>query len=62
MARRSGMPESAIGRIWRKFDLKPHLSDGFKLSSDPLFAGKVIDVAGLYHNPPEKAVVLCVRG
>jgi len=60
MARRSGLSPSTIGRIWRKFDLKPHLTDGFKLSSDPLFVEKVIDVAGLYHNPPEKAVVLCV--
>jgi transposase len=59
MAKRSGLSESTIGRIWRKFDLKPHLSDGFKLSSDPLFE-KVVDVVGLYHNPPEKAVVLCV--
>jgi transposase len=60
MARRSGLSPSTIGRIWRKFDLKPHLSDGFKLSSDPLFVEKVVDVVGLYHNPPEKAVVLCV--
>ena len=60
MAKRSGLSESTIGRIWRKFDLKPHLSDGFKLSSDPLFVDKVVDVVGLYHNPPEKAVVLCV--
>jgi len=60
MARRSGLSESTIGRIWRKFDLKPHLIDGFKLSTDPLFVEKVVDVVGLYHNPPEKAVVLCV--
>ena len=60
MAARSGLSPSTIGRIWRRFDLKPHLSDGFKLSSDPLFVEKVVDVAGLYHNPPEKAVVLCV--
>src|SRR5258708_33258180 len=60
MARRSGLSPSTIGRIWRKFDLKPHLSDGFKLSSDPLFVEKVIDVVGLYHNPPDRAVVLCV--
>ena len=59
MARRSGLSESTIGRIWRKFDLKPHLTDGFKLSSDPLFIDKVV-VVGLYHNPPERAVVLCV--
>src|SRR6266516_520947 len=60
MARRSGLSKSSIGRIWRKFDLKPHLTDGFKLSTDPLFVEKVVDVVGLYHNPPDKAVVLCV--
>ena len=60
MARRSGLSESTVARIWRDFDLKPHLSDTFKLSTDPLFIEKVIDVVGLYHNPPEKAVVLCV--
>jgi transposase len=60
MARRSGLSESTVGRIWRRFDLKPHLTDGFKLSTDPLFVEKVIDVVGLYHNPPDKAVVLCV--
>jgi transposase len=60
MARRSGLSKSTVGRIWRKFDLKPHLIDGFKLSTDPLFVAKVVDVVGLYHNPPEKAVVLCV--
>ncbi len=60
MARRSGLSESTIGRIWRKFELRPHLIDGFKLSTDPLFIEKVVDVIGLYHNPPEKAVVLCV--
>jgi len=60
MAKRSGLSRSTIGRIWRKFELKPHLSDGFKLSTDPLFVDKVVDVVGLYHNPPEKAVVLCV--
>jgi transposase len=60
MARRSGLSKSTVGRIWRKFDLKPHLIDGFKLSTDPLFVEKVVDVVGLYHNPPDKAVVLCV--
>jgi transposase len=59
MAQRSGLSPSTIGRIWRKFDLKPHLQDGFKLSTDPLFMEKIVDVVGLYHNPPEKAVVLC---
>jgi transposase len=60
MAARSGLSESTVGRIWRKFDLKPHLLDGFKLSTDPMFVEKVVDVVGLYHNPPQKAVVLCV--
>ena len=60
MAKRSGLSESTIGRIWKKFDLKPHLTDGFKLSSDPLFVEKAVDVVGLCHNPPDKAVVLCV--
>jgi len=60
MAARTGLSKSTIGRIWKKFDLKPHLQDSFKLSSDPFFVDKVVDVVGLYHNPPEKAVVLCV--
>src|SRR5713226_4904733 len=60
MANKSGLSKSTIGRIWRDFGLKPHLSDTFKLSTDPLFVEKVVDVVGLYHNPPEKAVVLCV--
>ncbi|MDP4512156.1 IS630 family transposase, partial [Nonomuraea turcica] len=60
MARRSGLSESTIGRIWRAFDLKPHRTSTFKLSTDPLFVEKVVDVVGLYHDPPERAVVLCV--
>ncbi|MFB9840523.1 IS630 family transposase, partial [Actinoallomurus acaciae] len=60
MAKRSGLSESTIGRIWRRFDLKPHIQDSFKLSTDPQFVDKVVDVIGLYHNPPERAVVLCV--
>lgn len=60
MAERAGLSRSTIGRIWRKFDLKPHLQGSFKLSTDPLFVDKVVDVVGLYHNPPERAVVLCV--
>jgi transposase len=59
MAERSGLSKSTIGRIWRKFDLKPHQADTFKLSNDPLFVEKVVDIAGLYLNPPERAVVLC---
>jgi transposase len=60
MAERSGLSKSTIGRIWRDFGLKPHRTSTFKLSSDPLFVEKVVDVVGLYHNPPERAVVLCV--
>src|SRR6266699_1350341 len=60
MAGRSGLSKSTIGRIWRKSGIKPHLTRTFKLPADPLFVEKVMDVAGLYHNPPERAVVLCV--
>ena len=60
MAARSGLSASTIGRIWRAFELKPHRAETFKLSNDPLFVDKVCDVVGLYLNPPEAAVVLCV--
>ncbi|MFJ6564554.1 IS630 family transposase [Streptomyces sp. NPDC091412] len=60
MAAGTGLSKSTIGRIWKRFDLKPHLQDAFKLSTDPQFVAKVVDVVGLYHNPPDKAVVLCV--
>ena len=60
MAKRSGLSKSTIGRIWRTFELKPHRTDTFKLSNDPLFVEKVYDVVGLYLNPPEAAVVYCV--
>lgn len=60
IAERSGLSKSTIGRIWREFGLKPHRGETFKLSTDPLFVEKVVDVVGLYHNPPERAVVLCV--
>ena len=60
MARASGLSPLTIGRIWRTFGLKPHRSEHFKLSTDPQFIKKVRDVVGLYLNPPEKAVVLCV--
>jgi hypothetical protein len=61
MAAESGLSRSTIGRIWREFGLKPHLVDTFKLSSDPLFIEKVRDVIGLYLDPPERALVLCVE-
>jgi transposase len=60
MARRTGMSQSAVSRIWRAFVLQPHRSETFKLSRDPLFIEKVRDIVGLYLNPPEKALVLCV--
>lgn len=60
LARRLGMSQSAISRIWRAFGLKPHLVEGFKLSTDPQFIEKVRDIVGLYVNPPEAALVLCV--
>jgi hypothetical protein len=60
LARQLGMSQSAISRIWRAFGLKPHLVDTFKLSTDPQFIEKVRDVVGLYLNPPEAALVLCV--
>ena len=60
MAHATGMSQSTVSRIWRAFGLKPHLVDTFKLSPDPLFIEKVRDIVGLYLNPPEAAVVLCV--
>jgi transposase len=60
MAKTTGMSQSAISRIWRAFGLKPHLTESFKLSPDPQFIDKVRDVVGLYVNPPEGALVLCV--
>ncbi len=60
MAKKSGLSRSTIGRIWKDFELKPHRTDGFKLSTDPQFCDKVVDIVGLYHNPPENAAVFCV--
>lgn len=60
MAAVSGVPKTVVQRIWRAFGLKPHLESTFKLSTDPHFVDKVRDVVGLYMNPPEKALVLCV--
>jgi len=60
MATRAGMSQSAVSRIWRAFALQPHRSETFKLSKDPLFIEKVRDIVGLYLNPPERALVLCV--
>jgi len=60
MAEKSGISDHSVRRIWKAFGLKPHQSEGFKLSKDPMFVEKVRDIVGLYLNPPEKAVVLCV--
>lgn len=60
MAKESGFSQTSISRIWRAFGLKPHRQDTFKISTDPLFVDKVRDIVGLYMNPPDRAVVLCV--
>lgn len=60
MATATGMSQTAVSKIWRAFGLKPHRVEDFKLSPDPLFIEKVRDVVGLYLNPPDAAVVLCV--
>lgn len=60
MAAATGMSQTAVSKIWRAFGLKPHRVDEFKLSPDPQFIEKVHDIVGLYLNPPDAAVVLCV--
>jgi transposase len=60
MAKRAGMSQTAVSRIWRAFGLRPHRVETFKLSSDPAFVAKVRDVVGLYLAPPDRALVLCV--
>src|ERR1700759_1964676 len=60
MAKSVGHAPSTIHRIWQAFGLQPHRSETFKLSSDPLFVEKVRDIVGLYMNPPDHAMVLCI--
>jgi transposase len=60
MAAEVGLTQSAVHRIWRAFGLQPHRQDTWKLSKDPQFVAKVRDVVGLYLDPPERAIVLCV--
>ena len=60
MAKACGLSQSSISRIWRAFSLAPHRSETFKLSRDPLFIEKVRDIVGLYLDPPDRALVLCV--
>ena len=60
MARQAGVTPDAVMRIWHAFGLQPHRQQTWKLSKDPQFIEKVHDICGLYLNPPERAVVLCV--
>ena len=60
MARQTGLSQSTVSRIWRAFGLQPHRVEHWKLSKDPLFVDKVRDIVGLYLDPPERAIVLCV--
>ena len=60
MAAEAGVSQNSVVRIWHAFGLKPHLEDTFKLSKDPLFIEKVRDIVGLYMDPPQRAMVLCV--
>jgi len=60
MAKAQGVSAAMVHRIWRAHRLQPHRSEHFKLSRDPNFARKLRDVVGLYLNPPDKALVLCV--
>jgi transposase len=60
MAKRCGLSQTMVSRVWRAFALQPHRAEGFKLSKDPLFIEKLRDIVGLYLNPPERALVLCV--
>ena len=60
MAKNTGLSRMAISRIWRAFGLQPHRTESFKLSPDPLLIEKVRDIVGLYMNPPDHAMVICV--
>jgi transposase len=60
LAEKTGMSQSAVSRIWRAFGLQPHRSEAFQLSNDPWLVEKVRDIVGLYMNPPDHALVLCV--
>jgi hypothetical protein len=60
MAKATGVSPATVQRIWSARGLKPHRVETFKLSRDPLFEEKLVDVVGLYLNPPEKTIVLCM--
>ena len=61
MAQAQGVSKNTVNRLWQLHNLKPHRSETFKLSRDPKFIEKLTDVVGLYLNPPDKAMVLCVN-
>ncbi len=60
MAKKTGLTQTAIVRIWRAFRLQPHRVESFKFSKDPQFVEKVRDIVGLHMNPPDRAILLCV--
>ena len=60
MAKHLGLSHATVGRIWRAFGLQPHRTESYRLSQDPQLVEKVRDIVGLYMNPPDHAVVLCV--
>ena len=60
MAEAQGISKSTVNNIWRSHNIKPHRTQTFKLSRDPRLLEKLTDVAGLYLNPPDKAMVLCI--
>jgi hypothetical protein len=60
MAQSQGVSKSTVNNIWRAHNLQPHRTKTFKLSRDPKFLEKMTDVVGLYLNPPQQAIVLCV--
>ncbi len=60
MAKRVGVSHAAVQRIWSDLGIKPHRLYTFKVSADPIFEDKLVDVVGLYLNPPDKAIVLCM--
>ena len=60
MAKATGLSATTVKRIWRTFELKPHKTKHFQISNDPNLVSKIVDIAGLYMNPPDNAIVLCV--
>ena len=60
LARHLGISRTMVHRVWQRFDIQPHRVETFKISNDPKFEDKVHDIVGLYLNPPDRALVLCV--